>query len=146
MNNRDYDRTYQKVVDVLESGGFSWLVHEVAEQVSIGKVNVPFSKDNTSKLYKGIYNIEYTPQERLQLLIKAAMHVLVNTAAMEENMLSFFRQTSQDGIEAVEFYSELEENSIALINSEYATDQRIHMRKIEETLNALSREATKYEH
>jgi hypothetical protein len=142
MQDQDYDLLFQQLATTLRQGGFAWLVRQVSEQILVGKISIaPSTADKKRSSKKkdastGTFSTAYTPKERLELLIKTFRHV-INTNEMERKLLSFFDETSHNKIEAIEFYSELEEDAPLVLTHERVDGRQIRARKITEMLDTL---------
>lgn len=143
MKDHDYEMTYQKLASTLNHEGLAWLVRQVTEQILMGKISVSSSRDGKKRVRKGkktstgTYSTEYTARERLALLVAATKHAIVDRVDMEAKVLSFFNETSESNIEAIEFYSEVEDELEVVINQQRTVERQAHAYKIEEMLNFL---------
>lgn len=150
MEDQDYEPLFQQLANTLRQNGFAWLVRQVSERILIGKISISPSVTDKKRSRKkndasmGTFSTAYTSKERFELLIEAFRHI-INTNEMERKMFSFFDRTSHNKIEAIEFYSELEDDASLVLTHERVAERQTRTHKITEVLDTLL-EATKDVH
>jgi hypothetical protein len=126
MNDDECRAVFDTLMTSLQAKGLAWVESQVRDQIRLGKTiererEAPdewsfqqksiFEADNDREQPKAHspatfpITVEYSAQERLQLLIDAIEHAVVNTAAMEESFTSYF-ETESPHFANVQFYSE----------------------------------------
>lgn len=82
MDERECQAVYQQLVSMLREIEMNWVVQLAAEEISAGTI----VRQNTSDLAVR----EYTPKERLKILISIIKQSIVDTTLMEESVFKFF--------------------------------------------------------
>lgn len=140
-----YDRIFHALEHILQQVGLSWIFREVAAQVLLGQVTIQTSEEK-KKLPRGetsgTYSTDYTPKERLELLLDAIKHMIVNTAEMENEILTFYLSQndtlrSRNGPEAVHFSSEIDSEDITVIDWQQTPLRQHHARIVGNAINKI---------
>jgi hypothetical protein len=126
LNNDECNEVFDTLIKYLQEQGLGWVESEVREHIRLGKTvekeRKP-SEESSINLFGYLDGyedqehlntepsptfpiiVEYTAEERLQLLISAIEQAVVNTAAMEESFTGYFK-TEFPQFDSVQFYSE----------------------------------------
>jgi hypothetical protein len=145
-----YESIYQGLVNILHHEQLSWIVHDVNEQIVIGKVTIPAPEEKKKAprgKVPGTYSTSYTAKERVQLLIDAIRYVIVNNASIEKEVLSFYLEPdagsqTQNRPQSIVFSSEVAPEDAVIIDRQqsplrYGPAQKLGMalNRLQELLN-----------
>jgi hypothetical protein len=123
MNDQDYNELNSSLSSVLREKEMVWVIDQVNEQISLGKteskeiVSDEDYRQNTLPEFvpkrrtsgrgrrkeEFLVTTEYTPKEKLLLLIDAIEQAVVNTSTMVHDTLYFTHREFK--IESISFYS-----------------------------------------
>ncbi|GCE16765.1 hypothetical protein [Dictyobacter kobayashii] len=145
-----YDGLYQILVNILHHEQLSWIVHDVTEQIVMGKVKIPTPEEKKKAprgKVPGTYSTSYTAKERVQLLIDSIRYIVVNNASIEKEVLLFYLEPdagsqTQKRPQSVVFSSQVEPEDVVVIDRQqsplrYARAQKLGMvlNRLQELLN-----------
>ena len=130
MDVNELERLYQGLLELIRSLGLGWVAEQVVEEVSVGKVlPADFKARRADMTARGSFLFasgspdselprrgpredvlvmeEYTPEDRLRLLLDAIEEAVVNTGSMEDQLFERLGLFEASSIQGIEFYSEL---------------------------------------
>ncbi len=162
MDEHECVQVFQGLTRILEENGMEWVSQQVSEQIRIGKTiqreietlkegkDAPlFSTidDYSSKLMRGPkatfpVTVEYQPYEQLDLLINAIKQVIVETAEMEQHLISFFEQ-HDNASKKILFYTDEPGGEPKSISKDEMQRRYQHSKKINELIETLRMEIRK---
>jgi hypothetical protein len=135
MNDEEIMDTYQKLRYILTENNLYWVVEQVEEAIQRGKLEelqtqrvkesdlrnpqLMQSRRNTEGSTSVTTVVEYTSSEKLQMLIEAVQQAIINSSAMENSILDFFQQRT-DNITSYRFSSI---DADATINKDFSVSQ-----------------------
>ncbi|MFN6469780.1 MAG: hypothetical protein RMY36_008890 [Nostoc sp. SerVER01] len=82
MNEEECQATYQRLRSILLDIGLHWVVQLATEEISIGRIIRQNGDDLAAR--------EYTPKERLKILINLIKQSIVDKVLIEERIIQFF--------------------------------------------------------
>jgi plasmid stabilization system protein ParE len=158
MNDRECTQAYKQLGGILDEIALGWVIAQVSAQVKIGKAvqrEIETLRENRgggllaidehgARLKKGpratfAVTVEYTPSERLELLIDAIKQAVVSTAQMEDHLVGFCER-DQGTPKRIEFRSEEPEGEHRIINRQTVAARLVQANKLNELLEALRKE------
>ena len=140
-----YEGIYQSLVNILHHEQLSWIVHDVNEQIVMGKVTIPTPEEKKKAprgKAPGTYSTSYTAKERVQLLIDAIRYIIVNNASIEKEVLSFYLELdanhqAQNRPKSIVFSSEVEPEDEVIVDRQQAPLRYAQVQKLAAALNRL---------
>lgn len=159
MDDQQCTETYEILHKVLEQNGLGWVFEQVEEEIRLGKTvereidtlredkqgfDLFTHEDYPTTLKKGTkarypVTIQYSPPERLLLLIDALERAVVNTAEMEYHITDVFEGELEDW-KALTFHSEETGAHVISITEQTAFSRLKHSKKLKELLDLLRKE------
>jgi hypothetical protein len=148
MNDRECTQAYKQLGGILDEIALGWVIAQVSAQVKIGKAVQreieTLIDEHGARLKKGpratfAVTVEYTPSERLELLIDAIKQAVVSTAQMEDHLVGFCER-DQGTPKRIEFRSEEPEGEHRIINRQTVAARLVQANKLNELLEALRKE------
>jgi hypothetical protein len=164
MNDHECKEVFDALIKLLQAQDLGWVESQVREEIRLGKTiarerkafeDVSFNPDES--FHPNIFKagdrkqlgagpsttfpdtVEYSAEERLQLLINAIEHAVVNTAEMEESFTSYF-ETEFPHFENIQFYSEDGTVQPRIINRQSARSRTEKAKKLRQLLEELRKE------
>lgn len=144
MDDKDYNDIFSALADVLRQKEMLWVLDQVNEQIRLGKTESkeisPQDEDyrqstlldigprpkttrgRARKKEEFLVTTEYTPKEKLLLLIDAIEQAVVNTNRMVHDTLEFTHE--EFTIDEITFYSEENQKSKTFSTSEFEEKDR----------------------
>lgn len=160
MDSQECDEVYAKLLQILSENKLEWTVDQVKEQILLGKTIekeiVTFKKNKLdlpmsfelemyqTPLKKGPkvkfpVTEEYTPEERLELILDAIEQAIINTAEMENHLIRYFG-TGLKEWRGVNFYAEETESLLTLISEETVLERFANSQHLKELIKKLRSE------
>lgn len=157
MADRTAGEAYEIILDHLREIGLSWVVAQIQEQIRSGKsvtkavttytnraavvfAEEPLAGSNKSRRRETLAATEeYTEDERLEIALQAVERALVHSAAMEKELVSFYR-SSPDSPSKVSFEPAEFDESERLVVEIIPDDRRSAIEKLESVLSKLRSE------
>jgi hypothetical protein len=158
MNNEDYNIIFSALSEVLRQKEMHWVLDQVNEQIRLGKTESkeisPRDEDHRQNILLDVsarprtirgrarkkeeflVTTEYTPKERLLLLIDAIEQAVVNTNRMVHDTLEFTH--AEFNIDEITFYSEEEQKLKTFQTGEFEINARqiMHLKDLLEKLRS----------
>ena len=108
MNNDEYEITFNELRNILEQN-FNWVALLALEEINMGKV---LESKSNKKNRTDVEVREYSPKEKLEILIDCIEQTIVDTAFMERDIIKFFMEktSSAESDSNIKFLNEIEEN------------------------------------
>ncbi len=161
MNNEECQEVFNQLADFLGQQRVGWIVEQVDEEISLGKVVQKQIKENRSKgdnlrevsyaLIEPVNGIsqsqktslvqqteEYTSGERLRILISAIKKSITDAGDMERDITSFLAESGQAA--SVDFADETRNRTGYVITSDLSSDKRPAQERLISLLNSLEAE------
>jgi hypothetical protein len=159
MNEQESVHIFQRLTSMLDENGMGWVTQQVLEQIRIGKTiqreietlkegrSAPlFSTidDYSSKLTRGPkvtfpVTIAYQPYEQLELLINAIKRAIVDTAEMEQHLMSFV-QKQDEAPKRILFYADEPNSEPKPISADENEARYQPSKRLNELLESLRKE------
>lgn len=156
ISDRKASRIFEKLSQTLQDHQLSWVLEQIDEQIAQGKtekIKIQIYKEvlqdaekEQRSLFHGLQTVsrklkpstkqervvivEYTPQERLLLLIDAIENVIVQTAEMEHQVTGFFNIdalgiTRREKKPDIILYSELPDDTESVVFSRRSAQKSV---------------------
>jgi len=87
--------TYRTLAQTLSAEGLDWIVEQVSREIAFGKLASRQPDKEERKLSRDLFSAteEFTPQERLLMLLEGIEQAVVETAGMQRVVLSIVGAT-----------------------------------------------------
>ena len=159
MADQTYIDIYQEMVNLLQETQLGWVVDQLEEQFRLGKpqiIEVKTSKESRHSKQPNLFDgeqiqngpparyvttIEYTIEERLQLLIEAIINLLNNVPEMYSKILVYFEDHAH--VNQIRFDEGRNSNEIIIINHQISTSNNDDLKLL---LTELLKEVRKIDH
>ena len=145
---------------ILTENKLSWISNQVAEQIRIGKTvekEIATFKESRRTLLlfeerdyriqykkgtKATFPVteEYSPSERLLLLIDAIEQAIVNTAEMESHLIEYFGEQLDNDWQGIRFYSEEQDSQSVVIDRKTSSSRLQNSQHLKQLLGSLRKE------
>jgi hypothetical protein len=162
MNEQETIQAFQRLMKMLNENELGWVAEQVSEQIRIGKTiqreietlkegkGMPlFSTidDYSRKLMRGPkakfpVTVEYQPNERLELLIYAIRQSVVDTADMEQHLISFTEKDDETP-KRIQFYNDGPNSEPKTISASTIRKRYDNSKRLNELLESLQKEISK---
>lgn len=97
---------YEKIKAALNELQFTWLTDEINEFISMGKIEEIYEDDATQKKVLGLRSIEYTPEEKNQIVIEWIYAIFIELPGVMlkgMNILQMDKKNAAISLEGVKF-------------------------------------------
>ena len=143
MDNQECNEVYERLMEMLAENKLDWIVEQVNQQVQLGKTiiketeTLKHQEKEFSQLYEDDVYIpkvkkgpkakfpvteDYTPNEKLNLLLDAIEQAIVNTAEMENHLIEYF-DSSLKKWDGIDFYADEPESQPISLNLDSVLDR-----------------------
>jgi len=159
MVDRTFSEAYKVILEHLRKSGFGWVVAQIQEQVRSGKplikdvsphpairsiqfVDEEFEATTTTKgrRQRLAATENYTDKERLEIVITAIDSLIIQTTAMQEELIDFFVGSTDDSQE-IHFEPDEFDESDTLIIGYPSKKHKASVGDLKELLGMLREEA-----
>jgi len=160
MDSQECNKVFERLLHMLDKNKINWVVEQVKQQVQLGKTiekeietlkhkekefaqlredDVYIPKVKKGPKAKFPVTEEYTPNEKLNLLLDAIEQAIVNTADMENHLIEYFGSSLQKW-EGINFYPDEPESKPISINLETISDRFDNSQYLRDLIIKLRRE------
>jgi hypothetical protein len=139
-----FDNLYKAIVKILMIEKMEWIIQEIETKSQAGKITI-LTPEEVKDLPKGkkqrTFSTDYTPKERLILLIDAIEYVITNNTEMEKEILQFFSSQTPTQLsrkaKAIHFSAEEGDDNVTIIDKQRVIQHQDHVHKLKEIINRL---------